>query len=87
MRGSAVKVMSTNEASSSAPKVKGVIQRYFPDIKMGTVKSDRLDSYSFHFADWAELGTEPSAGKRVTFEVKGNRARNLELAVRLNPGS
>jgi len=59
-------------------QLKGYVQRYFPDIRMGTLKSDSMNSYSFHLSDWSDRNSEPAGGQRVTFDIRGNRATNIK---------
>jgi len=60
-------------------ELKGYVHRYFPDIKMGTLRTDSMDSYAFSLADWATSEIEPKNGQRVTFTAKGHRASNVKL--------
>ena len=47
----------------------GVVQRYFEDIKMGTIKGTDALSYSFKRSDWIST-SEPNAGMKVRFELE-----------------
>ena len=56
----------------------GIIQRYFEDIKMGTLQGIDLQSYSFKRADWISA-SEPKTGMKVTFELDKNRPVNIRV--------
>jgi hypothetical protein len=56
----------------------GVIQRYFDDIKMGTIQGTDMGSYSFKRADWIS-SSEPKAGIKVTFELEQNRPVKIRV--------
>jgi len=78
MRGARIiiKNMQEKNESESAQRM-GVIQRYFTDIRMGTVKTETMDAYSFNGDDWTGTSGDPVAGQRVTFDVVRGRATNI----------
>lgn len=63
-------------------ELKGWVHRYFPDIKMGTIRTDDLSSYAFQLSDWASTDAEPKNGQRVRFTAKNHRASNIKLDAR-----
>ena len=64
---------SMNESKRPGPNFKGTIIRYFADIRMGTIKGDSGESYTFQGAEWKADG-EPTLNQRVGFELEGLRA-------------
>ena len=67
------------EKESTAPVLNGTVRRYFADIKMGTIRSDGGQIYTFHRSDWL-LADEPKAGVRVSFELNGDTPVKIKVA-------
>jgi hypothetical protein len=61
-----------------SPLLKGKVQRYFDDIKMGTIKEEKGDLYSFHRRDWLSSESEPVIGRNVVFEYIGMSAVHIQ---------
>ncbi|HTK84084.1 MAG TPA: hypothetical protein VL625_03265 [Patescibacteria group bacterium] len=65
-----------NTPKQPDPAFKGTIIRYFADIRMGTIKGDSGESYTFQGAEWKAEG-EPKVDQRVSFQLEGLRAVNI----------
>jgi hypothetical protein len=57
--------------------VKGIVHRYFSDIKMGTIRADNGKKYPFTQTDWMSGDADPEAGVNVLFDVEPGRAVNV----------
>jgi len=68
-----------NDAKRPGPIFKGTIIRYFADIRMGTIKGDSGESYTFQGAEWKADG-EPTLNQRVSFQLEGLRAVKILAA-------
>ena len=67
-----------NNDTELLPSISG-IQRYFADIKLGTIRADDSESHTFKLSDWsAEI--EPIIGQRVVFDMNGSWPVNIRLA-------
>jgi hypothetical protein len=62
-----------NSADETPAEITGVIQRYFSDIEMGTIKTESHDAYPFKLSEWVGPSV-PVSGQRVTFRAKNNQA-------------
>jgi len=51
---------------------KGIVQRYFDDIKMGKIQGPDQSLYNFRRSDWIS-SSEPKAGLKVTFDLDESR--------------
>lgn len=71
--GKDIDMTSTNLPTRPGPIFNGTIIRYFTDIRMGTIKGDSGESYTFQGAEWKAEG-EPAVDQRVSFELEGLRA-------------
>jgi hypothetical protein len=56
----------------------GIVQRYFEDIQMGTIKGIDAMSYAFKRADWIS-SSEPQVGIKVSFELQKETAVKVRV--------
>lgn len=66
----------TNIPKRPGPLFNGTIIRYFADIRMGTIKGDSGESYTFQGAEWKADG-QPALDQRVSFQLEGLRAVHI----------
>jgi hypothetical protein len=69
------------QATNVRLRRKGTVDRYFDDIKMGTIRGHGGKKYTFIMADWVSPEMEPKPGLKVVFELDTLRAVNIRVGV------
>jgi hypothetical protein len=69
----------TGAPKTAEPFLRGSVQRYFSDVRLGSIKSDAGKIYNFKGADWLTPATTPQVGVRIMFEQNGALAVKIQV--------